>query len=587
MYHVTLNGQGYLVDLSKYVRRSAAPFAPKRAQGDRTYGDFAHDQGLRISDWSGGEGYLQLDPDRPERWRAGSGVDVYTEPGSLRLGPHAANTIELGIVEVTAAIAWGGFLYTGWSNGDVWKWDGTAVSLAFSVGASKPVRCLVVFGPKLYAGNGTDGQVTSWDGAAASVAFTVPNCWGVLSLRTFYRQTAQYLYVGAVPSSALGRGSVYWWDGATLSAKQYDFEQREPWVALVLGNRLYWFVSRSGDRRLGIYSVDDAGSGGVYRAHGFVDGLWASAGAVLGGVAYVGMGNDGGIYRWDGSRLEVVRHLGTAAAPYGVELRSMATWNGALWVGIVEGGAISLLRSDGTSWSRPVAGVAGLEPRAMAVYGGLLHVGSRQGVNGRVYRVTAAFGASGALESGLFDAGLPSVDKVLRSVTVVHAPLAVGQSVQIQYRLEEAGGWLILGTSNVVGTTSATFSFGGTVRCKQVALRIVLGGTAGASSSPIIYDVLLRYAPAPELKRAWELAVLLEGTAELPLVRLNGTPEPLTGAQLSAALWTAGAATGPVTFVDLDGVGRSVWVEDIREEVAPLSQRTGYQTVGRVRLLEA
>ena len=54
MYHVTLNGQGYLCDLSAYVRRRHQPFAAKQASGNRSYGDLVHDQGLQVSDWSGG-----------------------------------------------------------------------------------------------------------------------------------------------------------------------------------------------------------------------------------------------------------------------------------------------------------------------------------------------------------------------------------------------------------------------------------------------------------------------------------------------------------------------------------------------------
>ena len=123
--------------------------------------------------------------------------------------------------------------------------------------------------------------------------------------------------------------------------------------------------------------------------------------------------------------------------------------------------------------------------------------------------------------------------------------------------------------------------------CRQVAFRLLLGGPAGAAGSPVVRDWLLRYAVAPELKREWELPVILEGTAELPLARLDGTPEPLTGAQLSAALWALKGQAGPTTLVDLDGSSRAVWITDLREEVAELSQRLGYQTVGKLKLLEA
>ena len=80
---------------------------------------------------------------------------------------------------------------------------------------------------------------------------------------------------------------------------------------------------------------------------------------------------------------------------------------------------------------------------------------------------------------------------------------------------------------------------------------------------------------------------MLEGTAELPLVTLDGSSESLTGAQLTSALWTAAGVAGPVTLVDLDGVSYSVYVQDVREEMGKISQRRGYQRLGLVKLVEA
>jgi hypothetical protein len=159
--------------------------------------------------------------------------------------------------------------------------------------------------------------------------------------------------------------------------------------------------------------------------------------------------------------------------------------------------------------------------------------------------------------------------------------------VQVQYRLEDSGAWTTLGTSSTVGATTATFAFGEAVACRQVAFRLVLAGPGGAGGSPIVYDVLVRYGLAPTAVREWELAVVLEGTPEVPLIRLDGSAEPLTGQQLSATLWTAKGAGAPVPFVDLDGASRQVWIEEVREEVGKLTQRKGYQTLGKLRLMEA
>jgi len=586
-YHVSLGGQGYLLDLRAYRRRVHAPFAPKTSQGDRGYGDLVHDGAYQVSDWQGGEGFAQVDPSHPERWRAGTGVDVYTAPGSLRLGPELVSTSTATTFdELTVALVYGGNLYVGTGHGRVYRWDGATWALSIDLAKAGGVRSMAVYRSKLYVGNGTDGAVASFDGTTwTAAAFTAAGAIGVRAMATFYRQTSQYLYVAC---SGASNGFVHWWDGGTLAAKAYDFEEPRPEVALVLGNRLYFFVGDPLGRRGAVYSVDDSGSGGVYRAHVALSEGYPTCGAVWDGTIYLGVGLEGGIVTWGGARLALVRQLGTAAAPYGGELRGMAVWGGALWISIADGaGAVGLLRYDGTGWTRPATGLLGTEPRGLAVYNGQLCVLTRKTGAAAMHRTNGTVRATGQVETGLFDARLPSVDKVLRSVILAHAPLGAGQGVGVEYRLEGVGAWTLLGTSATVGATTATFAFPGVVTCRQVAFRLLLSGPAGGASSPEVYDWLLRYALAPELKREWELSVLLEGTDELPLTRLDGTPERLTGPELSAALWTLKAQPGPTTFVDLDASSRAVWLTDLREEVAELSQRSGYQTVGKVKLLEA
>ncbi|MDP8921710.1 MAG: hypothetical protein M3O34_02405, partial [Chloroflexota bacterium] len=269
MYHVTLNGQGYLIDLDTYVRRSFETFALKRARGARSYGDLrGPEQVVRLTDWSGGEGQVQHDQAGPSRYRAGDGVDAFSVPGGLRLGPELVARVSPGSNESGALGSFNGHLIVGDAAGDVYRFDGATATLVGNVGGA--VRSLETFRGKLYVGREGSGAVAeitpAWVMTAAKFTLTGGPA-GVYSLRTFYRQTAQYLYVLGAANGPGGAGTVQWWDGATLSPIQYDFEQAFPLASAVLGNRLYVFVSDLPTHRLGIYSVDDGGAGGVYRHH--------------------------------------------------------------------------------------------------------------------------------------------------------------------------------------------------------------------------------------------------------------------------------------------------------------------------------
>lgn len=59
-YHVSLNGQGYVLDLDRYQKRIREPFPSKQTEGSLDFSDLrGTEQLLAISDWSGGEGELQ------------------------------------------------------------------------------------------------------------------------------------------------------------------------------------------------------------------------------------------------------------------------------------------------------------------------------------------------------------------------------------------------------------------------------------------------------------------------------------------------------------------------------------------------
>ena len=72
-YHLTFNGQGYLIDLASYRKEAGAQFAGKQASGNRLYADLEDVAVWTQTDWRGGRGYRRWDERTPTRWQAGGG----------------------------------------------------------------------------------------------------------------------------------------------------------------------------------------------------------------------------------------------------------------------------------------------------------------------------------------------------------------------------------------------------------------------------------------------------------------------------------------------------------------------------------
>jgi hypothetical protein len=122
-----------------------------------------------------------------------------------------------------------------------------------------------------------------------------------------------------------------------------------------------------------------------------------------------------------------------AAGGYAAPIPAMTAWDGALWIGRWDGSGRSMPSHGGPSQATGV--------RALAVWGNALYVGLDNSASAHaVQKVGPAYRAAATLETPAQDAGLPDLAKALASVTVQHAPLAAGESIEAQYRLEDSGG---------------------------------------------------------------------------------------------------------------------------------------------------
>lgn len=594
-YHVTLAGQGLLLDLQSYRRSLAEPFAGKSARGDLSYGDLRDELVVLIDDWSGGEGFTRHAPDEPARYRSGPALDIAGEPGALRQGPHLTNlavaAANPGPMPVRAAL---GKLYWGADGGKLKSYDGASVVTAATLATGGNIAAMVEYEGFLYLGKTGNGSIARWDGTILTDAFvTLPApVTACHSMGVFYRGSVGYLYlVGDAPDGC----RVYYTDGFALSGLR--FRMTEPSCRVqpqVIGTTALFCGTWLGSgARTAVYQLRDSAGSEEWRFATTVEGASLLCGAVLGDAAYLA-GQRGQVvypvvYRWRDGAVEPLAH--PLPSPYlGGALTAMATWREGVWLAYGESAAsFAVKRYDGQAWSEPIAAAwGGGAPLGLGAWGGDLWLGSYDGASWFMARVRAdQYAAVATLETGLIDARLPGISKVWRSVTVGHAALLSGQSVQVQYRLEGAGAWTSLGTSATVGATSATFTFPSATLARLIAFRVVLSGAAGATAPVRVLSLEARCRPVPGAKRVWQFDCLIEGSAQMPMVRLDGSNEPLTAVQLSAALWGLAGQAGPLTFVDLDGVSRGVWLLEYEEKGAKMSQRLGTQLRGALRLLEA
>lgn len=586
-YHLTLGGEGLVIDLATYRKRVARQFADKLADGDLDTGDLLVEQVWRTADWSGGEGYLRVDPARTERFRSGAGGDGFSEAGSLRLGPGLVSSFASTLAGFTVLAVFRDKLYAGTTDGKVYEFTASTWTLTRDLAKAGGIRAMAVHRNELFVGNGTDGIVASFDGTTwTNARFTVASSTGVRALAVYYDKNAtnHSLYVLASRSAQFEAYDF----STTLSVKHHDGREPRGEALVVQDATLYGFGGDASSDTGTIYRYD--------RALAKWDILLPvpegrpTVAVVFKNRIYVGIGK--GLWVFDGKGLELVR----ANLTEGSELGGLAVWRGALWVSAYSASSgLRVHRYDGASWQEVAGGGAVTAAAGLAVHGSELYQGGAQAGAAPIVKYGAPTGVAGqaagtyrataTVESAIFSAGLPGIDKVFRSVVLRHGALLASESVELQYRLEDTGSWTSLGTSSTVGSTGSSFSFAAGVVGRLIALRAVLAGPG--TSTPVLYEVTVSYQLSPTLKREWEFAALLEGTSELPLVTLDNEAEPRTGAELSAALWALKAGTGPLTLIDLDGVSRTVWFVELEEKAAERSQRLGYSTRGLCRLVEA
>ena len=602
-YHLILGGVGLLIAPGGYERRLGQQYAAKLSTSQLSQSDRINDQALVIDNWNGGEGYLRHETDTPDRYRRGAGIDQFTEEGAVGLGPYMSaisGVTSLAKNEITCLGAYAGLLMIGFSDGTIYQWNGSTLTFNYSTGKAGGIRSMLAWNGTFYVGTGTDGSVFRWTGASATTVwaanYTVGASAGdaVVGVRAHSHHLQEGFYSAIYGASQSGYGLVGQianTGGTTVATDALN--TYEPTVAALLQykNDLLALAYNSTDRRWALYRGDDSATIGWHR-EAVIEGGYGLCMALLDDRVYIGDAVQGRIWRYDGNDVELLYQIGSDLNPYSTPITSMVAWRGALWVGILDtDSTCALLRYENGEWSRPVTGLLGTTPGPLFVYNDQLYYATTASGAARLYRTDGTFAATGWVESGLINADLTGTDKLWLGVKVSHSALAATQSVEVQYRLNDTGSWVSLGTSSTDGETSAEFDFPADISAELISFKSILTGTAGSSSQLKLYSLVGRYKPAPGAKREWSLTLRLEGTAAKPLTLADGTAEARTGEEISAEVWALVDAVAPVNLVDIDRTEYTVQIAEYREGLSSIRPNVdpldnSWQLQGSLRLTE-
>jgi hypothetical protein len=598
-YHVILAGQGLILDQNGYDRGVSQQFAAKLSTSGTTQNDRLGDQQLLLNDWGGGEGLVRMGTlTATDRYRRGEGINVYDEDSVVSLGPYLAApaNLQTAFNSITCMARFKGWLVIGTGDGKVYRWDGTNLQLSQDLGKSTGgITSMCIYKGVLYISNGQDGVVSAWDGATLttnySTAFTVPNTTqaGTVSRvdnLLIHFNGANYNIWCSVSGAA---GSVV---GYPTSPTAYT-EVLQPFSPSVPTMRRYKgmlvvFAADPTNRWTWVFTIDGAATPSA-TFHTVYEGDAVKSSSLLHGsggdrLFVGGSGTAGGpIYQWDGSELRLIRVLNSPDFPYSTDVTNMVEFNGALWIATKDssGSAMGLVRFDGAqSWSRPVAGLSGTTPGPLAVFNNQLHYATSATGASKVFRTDGTSVASGSVESALQNANLSGTGKLWQGVQINHSALISGQSVQVQYKLDDTGSWVTLGTSSTIGATSAEFNFPSPVIVDQIAFKILLAGAAGSSTPLRVFSLAARYLPSPDVLWEWSLKPLFRGTTAIAMPRADGTAEPLLGEDIAAYIRGLVEDGLPVTLVDLDDTEYTVTIQDYSERLLPSSTQMGASAQG-------
>lgn len=146
-----------------------------------------------------------------------------------------------------------------------------------------------------------------------------------------------------------------------------------------------------------------------------------------------------------------------------------------------------------------------------------------------------------------------SLDKLAYSVTALFKPLLTGQSIVVEYLVDEfstSATWAVLGTASYAidggSIRDKTFVLPLGTLFKKIWFRVKLA--SGGSDTPTLNDFVMNYLPIPTYKKQWTLNINVGDEVK----RLDGGLVATTGRELKGRLERAWWTKSVLDFQDVD-----------------------------------
>lgn len=587
-YDVELDGQGYIVKKDSYNRQLARQFVNEIAVDELSYQDFSIWKVLAQTDWAGGYDNNDWFPENV--FKESHGIDIHYNHhyGEFRLSKALSDNLDTTPSMAGATrtmISYGGKWYICNGSNVYVSATGAAGTYVLSKACGNRIWDAVIFEGYLFVFMGTNGYwrfdnsvwVQESDGSQAPAGLNEK-----IKYAEVWSPSGNVSFIYGTYDGVLRKGEwstlntrIDWTDLKTFKEDVDVF----PGKPLIFNYNLYLWVKRysenQGRSQMWVYNGDSV----VPITGSDTDGtIGARMTVYKNKIYYFEVGYEFAFIKtFDGSQFETslkIEAAGSGAtyntfnyAATGISGSSGCTlydqdstalldpcyWavhdDKLLFTAQSQSADNFLYEFDNIGWNR--RNDFQLDPNAtycLGVFAKQVYISNDIG---EIWRISKAYNSTGYLLSSIYDANLANTDKVINEIQLKTKPLQSGVGIEVEYDLEESGSFTSLTLPELYGGMTdiriPVSSSDGTIIGKRIRIKTTLT-TIDDNNTPIINDVILKYAPTPDSLNRYQMTLLTIDGLEL----YDGSYETTPAEDLAADLFSARATKRVIEYKGLE-----------------------------------